>query len=56
MAAPVASFTGSPTSGNLPIQVVFEDASSNTPTSWLYDFGDGTTSTCQHPVHVYVGT
>jgi PKD repeat protein len=37
--------------GTLPIQ--FADASTNVPTSWNWDFGDGTTSTEQNPVHTY---
>ena len=27
--------------------------SSNAPTSWSWDFGDGASSTEQHPAHVY---
>lgn len=33
--------------------VHFMDETFNGPTSWLWDFGDGTTSTQQHPVHTY---
>lgn len=33
--------------------VQFEDRSLNNPTSWLWDFGDGTTSTLQNPSHKY---
>jgi PKD repeat protein len=38
--------------------VNFADLSSGTPTSWLWDFGDGGTSTAQYPYHTYtvVGT
>jgi len=50
---PVAAFTGSPTSGTVPLSVSFTDQSSNTPTSWSWNFGDGGTSTAQNPVHVY---
>jgi PKD repeat protein len=52
-AAPVASFTANPTSGGVPLAVQFTDTSSGTPTSWLWTFGDGTTSTVQSPLHNY---
>jgi serine protease len=50
---PVAAFSGTPTSGTIPLTVVFTDASTNSPTSWSWDFGDGGTSTLQNPSHVY---
>lgn len=50
---PVAAFSGTPTSGNIPLTVVFTDASTNNPTSWSWDFGDGGTSTAQNPSHTY---
>jgi PKD repeat protein len=50
---PVAAFTGTPTSGEYPLTVVFTDQSSNTPTSWSWVFGDGGTSTAQNPSHTY---
>jgi Zn-dependent metalloprotease len=31
----------------------FHDLSINGPSSWLWDFGDGTTSTSQNPTHAY---
>lgn len=33
--------------------VVFEDKSYGNITSWKWDFGDGTTSTEQNPIHIY---
>ena len=51
-APPVANFTASPTTGNAPLSVTFNDTSANAPTSWLWTFGDGTNSTIQHPVHI----
>lgn len=56
--SPTANFTGSPTSGRAPLTVSFTDTSLGEPTSWLWDFGDGTTSTAQNPTKTYtaVGT
>lgn len=50
---PVAAFTATPTSGYALLTVGFTDLSTNNPTSWQWDFGDGDISTEQHPVHVY---
>ncbi|MEO8146777.1 MAG: PKD domain-containing protein [Bacteroidia bacterium] len=36
--------------------VVFGDLTSGGPTSWFWDFGDGTTSTLQNPIHTYATT
>ncbi len=51
--APVADFTGNPTSGAAPLTVDFTDASTNSPTSWSWDFGDDGNSTAQNPSHEY---
>lgn len=51
--APVAAFSGTPLSGTAPLSVTFTDASTNTPTSWSWDFGDTGTSTQQNPTHNY---
>jgi uncharacterized repeat protein (TIGR01451 family) len=50
---PVADFTADNTSGSDSLTVKFTDTSENYPTSWLWDFGDGTTSTEQNPTHTY---
>jgi PKD repeat protein len=34
----------------------FEDETTNNPTIWLWDFGDGTTSALQNPSHTYPDT
>jgi len=49
----VAAFSASPTSGNAPLKVVFIDTSTGSPTSWKWNFGDGTYSDKQNPVHIY---
>ncbi|MEA5456675.1 PKD domain-containing protein [Sinomonas sp. JGH33] len=51
--APVASLMASPSSGTAPLNVGFTDTSTNSPTSWAWDFGDGSTSTLQNPNHTY---
>jgi hypothetical protein len=50
---PVAVFSADSISGRVPFTVTFTDRSTNTPTSWAWDFGDGTSSTIQNPSHVY---
>ena len=51
--APVADFSGTPTSGTAPLTVAFTDTSTGGPTSWAWTFGDGGTSTAQNPSHTY---
>jgi len=51
--APVANFSGSPTTGGAPLTVNFTDLSTNSPTSWSWNFGDTGTSTAQNPSHTY---
>ena len=53
-AAPVAQFTGSPTSGMAPLTVSFSNTSTGTITSYAWDFGDGGSSTVASPAHGYV--
>jgi PKD repeat protein len=50
---PVADFIASPQSGNAPLIVSFTDLSANAPLTWQWSFGDGGTSTMQHPTHTY---
>ncbi len=51
--APVADFSASPLTGQLPLTVVFTDTSTGAINSWLWDFGDTATSTGQNPSHTY---
>ena len=50
---PVASFIITNSSGTAPLAVQFTDTSANSPTSWLWSFGDGRTSRSQNPSHIY---
>ncbi|AKB52507.1 Chitin binding protein [Methanosarcina barkeri str. Wiesmoor] len=52
-AKPVAAFSASPTSGKYPLKVKFTDKSTGTPTKWIWNFGDGSKSFHQNPVHKY---
>lgn len=47
--APVSLFSVSPSSGNAPLVVNFTNSSTGNPTSWLWTFGNGSTSTLQNP-------
>ncbi|MBD0331089.1 MAG: PKD domain-containing protein [Chitinophagaceae bacterium] len=50
---PFANFTSNITAGCSPIVVNFKDLSTGNPTSWLWDFGNGNTSTKQNPSATY---
>ncbi len=52
VAPPIANFS---TSSNQSCtgDIMFTDLSQNQPNSWLWDFGDGTTSNLQNPTHTY---
>jgi len=52
-AAPVASFSFSPSAPAIGQSVQFTDVSTGTPTGWAWSFGDGGASTAQSPTHVY---
>jgi PKD repeat protein len=51
--APVANFSYSPTVVFLGGNVAFADESTNSPTTWNWVFGDGTSSNIQNPTHIY---
>ena len=53
---PQANFTADPLSGTLPLTVIFTDTSTGVFNSWYWIFGDGETSTEQHPTHIYTDT
>ena len=52
----VANISATPNNGTLPLTVQFTDASttSSSITNWLWNFGDGTTSTLRNPSHQYI--
>jgi PKD repeat protein len=51
-APPIADFKSN-TTATCSGLIAFNDQSENQPTSWLWYFGDGNTSTLQNPSHVY---
>jgi PKD repeat protein len=50
---PTADFSADKTTGGIPLTVQFTDESTENPTGWLWNFGDGSTSTAQNPSHQY---
>ncbi|MBD3298161.1 MAG: PKD domain-containing protein, partial [candidate division Zixibacteria bacterium] len=46
-------FDANPRIGPAPLTVQFHDSSETAPTGWMWDFGDGTQSTEQHPEHTF---
>ena len=50
---PVANFQANVTT-SCTGAIQFTDLSTNNPTSWLWTFGDGNTSTLQNPAHTYL--
>ena len=50
---PEANFSSNVSSGYTPLSVKFTDQSENT-TAWKWDFGDGSNSTQQNPMHTYL--
>jgi len=51
--APVVDFSASETSGTAPLALNFVAIVQGTATSYLWSFGDGSTSTAPNPVHMY---
>ena len=49
----VADFSGTPLSGQAPLEVQFTNNSSGEINGYYWDFGDGTTSTRSNPKHVF---
>lgn len=50
---PKAMFTANISMGHAPVTVAFTDRSSGNPHSWRWDFGDGTSSHEQNPLHTF---
>ncbi len=51
---PTAAFTAVSTQGGAPpFEATFLDTSLGSPTAWEWNFGDGTLSNAQNPVHTY---
>lgn len=48
-----AGISADVTQGNAPMNVQFTGTSPLSPSSWLWDFGDGQTATVQNPSHIY---
>jgi len=49
----IADFSATNTAGATPLNVKFTDKSSGNPTTYAWDFGDGTKSSEKNPSHTY---
>ena len=49
----IADFTADKRAGSNPLKVVFTDLSTGSPSTWLWEFGDGMVSRERNPVHIY---
>jgi len=50
---PLADFMATPTAGAAPLTVTFSDQSTGDITTYLWDFGDQSSSTDPNPIHTY---
>jgi PKD repeat protein len=50
---PWSDFNADPTEGSTPLSVSFSDTSTGQITEWIWDFGDGTTTSGNHADHTY---
>jgi PKD repeat protein len=48
-----AKFNADPREGKAPLLVKFSDMSTGNPEAWIWNFGDGSTSSSPNPVHAY---
>lgn len=51
--APTSEFTADITNASVAQVITFTDLTTGVPGTWLWDFGDGNTSTSQNPTHSY---
>ena len=49
----VANFSGTPATGDAPLEVRFTDQSSGNPVQWRWEFGDGRIATTKNPIITY---
>ena len=53
---PTINFSTNYVAGTCVNPIQFTDLTTNLPTSWLWNFGDGTTSVLQNPLHTFAAT
>lgn len=53
-AVPSVDFTASPLTGMVPLTVTFNGSATGNPTTWDWNFGDGTTGNGQNVSHTYL--